>query len=60
MNYFVSYRSLFHTVKTLRLVLCFAASLCIAPMVHAQDEPVTDTVVAEDIVAPPEEYIDNG
>jgi hypothetical protein len=56
MNYFVSYRSLFPTVKTFRLVLCFAALLFCSALVHAQDEPVVDTVVAPDIVAPPVEY----
>jgi hypothetical protein len=58
MNYFVSYRLQFPTVKTIRFVLCLAALLCCAPLVHAQDEPVVvDTaVVAPDIVAPPVEF----
>jgi hypothetical protein len=61
MNYFVSYRSLFPTVKTFRFVLCLAALFFCASLAHAQDEEVVDTVVAPDIVAPPVEYTgDNG
>jgi len=58
MNYFVSYRLLFSTVKTVRFVLCFAVLLCCTSLVHAQDEPpvVDTTVVAPDIVAPPVEF----
>jgi hypothetical protein len=60
MNYFVSYRLLVSTVNTVRLILCCAALLCCGPLVQAQDEPVTDSVVAEDILAPPVAYNDNG
>jgi hypothetical protein len=54
MNYFVSYRSLFPTIKTFRFVLCLAALLFCGTLVQAQDEEVMDT-----IVAPPVEYSDD-
>jgi len=45
MNYFASYRSLYATVKTFRLVLCLVALLSCS-QIHAQDEPpVVDTTV---------------
>ena len=61
MNYFLSYRLLFPTVKTIRFVLCFAALLCCTSLVHAQDEepPVVDTVVAPVEEVPPVTYNDD-
>ncbi|WP_143774284.1 DUF4129 domain-containing protein [Niastella vici] len=46
MNYFASYRSLYPTAKTFRLVLCLVALLSCSPLIHAQvDDPVVDTTV---------------
>jgi uncharacterized protein DUF4129 len=53
MNYFVRYRLLFSTVKTIRFVLCFAALLCCTSLVHAQDEPP----VVDSVIAPPLEEV---
>jgi hypothetical protein len=58
MNYFASYRLLLPTVKTFRFVLCLAALLSCAPLVHAQDEEVVDSAVVE--VAPPAVEFNDG
>jgi hypothetical protein len=52
MHYFASYRSLFHRVKTFRLLLCLAALLSCSPLVHAQVEEEVDTTVTV-VEAPP-------
>ncbi|THU38077.1 DUF4129 domain-containing protein [Niastella caeni] len=51
MNYFASYRLLCPTVKTIRIVLCFATFLCCSQVIQAQVE-VSDTAIT--IIAPPE------
>jgi uncharacterized protein DUF4129 len=48
MNYFVSYRLLCNTVKTLRVVLCLSALLAGSQAIQAQDYDDTSTVVMQE------------
>jgi hypothetical protein len=50
MNYFVSYRLLLHTVKTLRVVLCLIALLSGSQAIHAQVGDDTTAIAIETTV----------
>lgn len=61
MNYFASYRSLFPTVKAIRLVGCLVAMLSCSPLIQAQDEPLvvdTSVTVEAPVTATEEDYGD--
>jgi hypothetical protein len=57
MNYFVSYRLLIPTVKTIRFVLCLSLLLSCSPLLHAQVEEADS--LATVVEAPPVEYNDD-